>query len=150
MSPRSWKVLPAIACIALSGCLATAAPPPPQAKAPPKPELPESALRELTAPEKKALAEGFAKGLKDPASAQFQWAKVPKSPSDSEDYCGMVNAKNSYGGYVGSMPFMGMILFKNGRAVGGVMGVAGSTETEKYGIVADMCKEKGLNPMKAI
>lgn len=134
----------------LTGCYATAPAAPPKAEAVVIPELPDSELRDLTAAEKKLLADGFAKGLKDPLSAQFQWTKVPKKfASEMIDYCGMVNAKNSYGGYVGAMPFMGSIMTSKGKIVGGRFGVSETPESQKYEIVSKMCRDKGLNPFKA-
>ncbi len=44
--------------------------------------------------------------LKDPDSAKFRW--LPHQPGNSH-YCGMVNAKNSYGGYGGFVPFLAVI-----------------------------------------
>ncbi|QYG09817.1 hypothetical protein [Janthinobacterium sp. PAMC25594] len=44
--------------------------------------------------------------LKDPVSAQLtELLYVKDSSSKSEFLCGMVNAKNSYGGYIGAKPF---------------------------------------------
>ena len=48
-------------------------------------------------------------GLKDPSSAQFQAVGVVRTKHSSGDityFCGMVNAKNSYGGFVGYQPFV--------------------------------------------
>jgi hypothetical protein len=57
----------------------------------------------------KAKAAILAK-LKDPGSAQFgpiQRAMRPNMRGEPTDtICGTVNAKNSYGGYIGAMPFV--------------------------------------------
>lgn len=68
-------------------------------------------------------------GLKDPASAQFSGVAVVRSRHSSGDityFCGMVNAKNSYGGYTGPEVFIsdgqGIQISKFGRyrQLGGV------------------------------
>lgn len=105
-------------------------------------------LRDLTAAEKAVLAKGFAAGLKDPASAKFEWAKIQKSlPMDGPlEYCAVVNAKNSFGGYVGAAPFLGIIMIVNGKIITGSMGAVGDTDPRYANIVPTMCREKGLNP----
>jgi len=61
----------------------------------------------LTAAQKKIIAEAVKSKLKDPDSAQFQWPDLvePSNGDDNVAYCGQVNAKNSYGGYTGFIPF---------------------------------------------
>jgi hypothetical protein len=44
--------------------------------------------------------------LKDPDSAKFDGATTTVGEGKALVACGIVNAKNSYGGYVGSMPYM--------------------------------------------
>jgi PBP1b-binding outer membrane lipoprotein LpoB len=62
--------------------------------------------REFTSVEKQALAPIFATGLKDPSAAQFKWMPVVLTQRDGiTDYCGLVNGKNSYGGYAGFVRF---------------------------------------------
>ena len=46
------------------------------------------------------------KSLKDPESAQFRDVKI-QNYGDLKIICGEINAKNSYGGYVGFKRFMG-------------------------------------------
>lgn len=48
------------------------------------------------------------KRLKDPESARFGvMAAARKDGKEGVDVCGMVNARNSYGGYTGEQPFIG-------------------------------------------
>jgi hypothetical protein len=62
--------------------------------------------RELLSAEKAALGPVFAAGLKDPAAAQFRWMPVVLTERDGiTDYCGLVNGRNSYGGYTGFVRF---------------------------------------------
>lgn len=51
----------------------------------------------------KRAQELLTQDFKDPASAQFTEMKIIEAPFPA--LCGMVNGKNSYGGYVGSRPF---------------------------------------------
>lgn len=44
--------------------------------------------------------------LKDPSSAQFRDDRVVRLPDGSARYCGEVNARNAFGGYVGFRPFI--------------------------------------------
>jgi hypothetical protein len=62
--------------------------------------------RDLTPSEKLALAPTLAAGLKDPSAAQLKWMPVVLTERDGvTDYCGLVNGKNSYGGYTGFVRF---------------------------------------------
>jgi hypothetical protein len=105
--------------------------------------------RELTKNEKKIIGEGIARGLKDPQSAQFRWLPFPESNEELISYCGMVNAKNSYGGYTGFKPFLAGILMKNGKIVGAVLIGA---DAGRYGEEATLsvCNDKGFRPHEAI
>ena len=63
---------------------------------------------DLTATEQLSVAPVFAAGLKDPSAAQFRWMPVVLTERDGiTDYCGLVNGKNSYGGYTGFVRFYG-------------------------------------------
>lgn len=44
--------------------------------------------------------------LKDPSSAEFKDIYVASTPKGGKKACGWVNAKNSYGGYVGFQRFI--------------------------------------------
>jgi len=62
--------------------------------------------REFTAAEKLSFAPVLSSGLKDPSAAQFKWMPVILTERDGvTDYCGLVNGKNSYGGYTGYVRF---------------------------------------------
>jgi PBP1b-binding outer membrane lipoprotein LpoB len=62
--------------------------------------------RELTPAEKLSFTPVLAAGLKDPSAAQFKWMPVVLTERDGiTDYCGLVNGKNSYGGYTGFVRF---------------------------------------------
>lgn len=62
--------------------------------------------RELTVAEKLSFAPVLSTGLKDPSAALFKWMPVILTERDGvTDYCGLVNGKNSYGGYTGFVRF---------------------------------------------
>jgi hypothetical protein len=62
--------------------------------------------RELSPAEKLSFAPVLAAVLKDPSAAQFKLMPVVLTERDGiTDYCGLVNGKNSYGGYTGFVRF---------------------------------------------
>ena len=71
-------------------------------------ENPTSAT--LTEKQKQVVRTGVTASLKDPTSARFGSSFVAaKGTSGRIVVCGFVNAKNSFGGYVGEAPFIGLI-----------------------------------------
>jgi hypothetical protein len=85
----------------LAACAAISPPPP----ATPV-ERPGLLSRDLSASEKTALSHALSRTLKDPDSAKFQWGPVKYTAGSTyTDYCGIINAKNSYGGYTGFKMF---------------------------------------------
>jgi hypothetical protein len=82
-----------VATIALAGVAISAAP---------KRHAPASnPTAAIFARARTAVADAF----KDPASAQFRALSVATDANGLKKVCGQVNAKNSYGGYVGFRPF---------------------------------------------
>ena len=122
-----------------------------QPASPPVRALADTELRELNSAEKKLLAEHLSRDLKDPGSAQFRWTKFPKIPSDNEPihYCGTVNAKNSYGGYVGHQPFIAVIGVVKGKIATASIGALASSQPGDAETVERLCKEKGLTSLNA-
>ena len=49
------------------------------------------------------------KVLKDPDSARFGGLVAGRAADSRVLFCGMLNAKNSFGGYTGMMPYLGFI-----------------------------------------
>lgn len=80
------------------------------------------------------------RGLKDPDSARFGGMRAGRDPRDgSTVVCGMVNAKNGFGGYTGSAPFQ--VRFRSGSAVVEAVddGARGSV-----GLAQIWCRNNGL------
>ncbi|QIO34648.1 hypothetical protein [Bradyrhizobium sp. 1(2017)] len=132
----------AVVCTVLGGCVITS-----ESAEPYVAGYTADELRELTQTEKSILAKEFSKSLKDPDSAKFEWTKVPKNWSGKSilDYCATLNAKNSYGGYVGLQPFVGRITIAGGKISGGSITGLASNAGERQ-IVTEMCAKKGLDP----
>lgn len=105
--------------------------------------------RELTSQEKTILAKGFSQGLKDPQSAQFRWLPWQHDGKSATVYCGMVNAKNSYGGYTGFTPFQGIVLTKAGKITGGMILASGNPSTTDGQVAVQACRNAGLEPQLA-
>jgi hypothetical protein len=83
----------------LSGCMA-AVQPMESASLPPT---------TLTSGMMAATKEAVASQLKDPYSAQYENLRAYRKDVATFAICGRVNAKNSYGGYVGSVPFIAYV-----------------------------------------
>lgn len=74
--------------------------------------------RELTADERALVADFVRTDLIDPTSVLFKWATFDASGGPSEKrYCGLYNAKNRMGGYVGFKPFHAKVTFDGTRLV---------------------------------
>lgn len=119
-----------------------------QAAPAPPPVKPPVRMRDLTSAEQQLLARSLAQSLKDPGSAQFRWSKFPQPLSASSEpahYCATVNARNSFGGYVGHQPFLAIIAMRDGKISSGAIGAMGS-DTQTARIVEKMCQEHGLSP----
>ncbi len=91
----------------------------------------------LTSEQVKAVQDGVRNRLKDPASAMFSGEIRAAKAADGEiTACGLVNAKNSFGGYVGSSLFIAMLR-------GGTV-VDATVENSQYNIVASFCRQRGV------
>jgi hypothetical protein len=76
--------------------------------------------------------------LKDPGSAIFTGPTFAAQRPDGEvTACGTVNAKNSYGGYVGASPYIATVR-------GGVVVDSKSSPGEGGQILVQMCRERGV------
>lgn len=96
------------------------------------------APRAATKAELEYLKKGMETRLKDPESARFSDVMVTRSDKGVLTACGQVNAKNSYGGYVGSTRFIGMLLPESKDAL--IFKIDGADES----IAATMCADNGM------
>ena len=101
------------------------------------------ALRDLNAAEKTKIIQAIKQNLKDPNSALFKLGKVDQEISQ---YCGMVNAKNSYGGYTGDVPFLAAIS-RDSTSVNATLIALGTVDPEsaKSEAVYSMCANSGYD-----
>lgn len=67
-------------------------------------------IHQLTPAEIAQVEQGVRDALKDPDSAKFSSLTGSVSETGTVAACGLVNAKNSFGGYTGKAPFMGLIM----------------------------------------
>lgn len=94
----------------------------------------EDRVRDATPKEQAAIKADLETRLKDAGSAKLQRVRVK-----GEDFCGLINAKNSFGAYAGYTPIMGMIFVDTkGKTLAAVMGL------DSPEITRQMCEEKGL------
>lgn len=80
-----------------------------------------AATRQLTSSEKQIISTSLGRTLKDPASAQYHFPPVPLtslSKGAKVPYCFTVNAKNSFGGYVGQKMIVSLLIVSKGKIVG--------------------------------
>lgn len=89
--------------------------------------------------------------LKDPDSAKFNSIRAYPKENQMYTVCGFVNAKNSYGGYGGDMPFVTTLAMskhiKTGKLVPFALHVSiGANDFEARWILKQ-CLEGGVNLM---
>lgn len=101
----------------------------------------------LTEKQKAAVMTAVRDELKDPDSAQFKWLDIPaalKAESGTLPYCVLVNAKNSYGGYVGFKPMQIILYTKpDGSAVAIVMNPPSDDPEIVESVNSELCSKKG-------
>lgn len=95
----------------------------------------------LTAAQKNVVERAVRAQLKDPDSARFGVMRAGQGEENNITICGLVNAKNGFGGYTGFGTFMGAL-------AGGkfdVVGMAGGSEEMTFA-VNKVCADWGLTP----
>jgi len=96
----------------------------------------------LTSKQQQAVRAGVAKGMKDPEAARFgDKMSGAKKADGTITVCGYVNGKNSYGGYVGMSPFVG-ILADGPNGPFGLVDVGSSTKDRPF--VIKLCWDSGV------
>jgi hypothetical protein len=117
---------------AVTACAAT----PPQER-----QLETATPITLNAKQVAAVRDGVTKSLKDPESARFG-RMIGGRTSGGVMVCGYVNAKNSFGGYIGEKPFHGVILGSDNASSFAVTGMGG--QDNETGAVFEICRRSGL------
>jgi len=123
--------------IFLSACVST---PPKEATATPeiKPGVPFS----LTEKHTRLVEDGVKLTLKDPNSAMFRGFKASISDKGVVTVCGFVNAKNSFGGYTGYYPFLGVLIGEPNFS--GFVGSVSSGEDSDARATITVCERSGI------
>ncbi len=98
--------------------------------------------RELSDAEKSVISKAMLDSLKDPESVRFKW---PPYVDGSDLYCGYVNAKNSFGGYVGDARFSAFVVLVDGEIkVAAPVGIATGDPSDSTSQAVGMtCAIKG-------
>tara|TARA_R110002110_G_C13468395_1_gene719662 strand:- start:12561 stop:12983 length:423 start_codon:yes stop_codon:yes gene_type:complete len=89
--------------------------------------------RELTTSDQKIVADAIKDRLRDAASAMFKWGALEGVVTPADDnsssaiYCGYVNSRNAYGGFVGDTPYGIFLMFVDDAVVSAVvLGLGGA------------------------
>ncbi len=118
----------------LSGCAST------------MPAPPQTSKISVSREELSAIETGLRESLKDPGSMVLGSVAAASSGDGIVYVCGTVNAKNSFGGYVGYQPFLGIMasMKAEGKTIAhfSVSSIGGS-ETDAS-IVISLCKHYGV------
>lgn len=103
----------------------------------------------LTAKERETIEKAVKRELLDPESARFKWMRLPpgtSTKSSSITYCGLVNSKNSYGGYVGDRPFQVVIMWSEKGTLLSEIYVFIRDDTER---TLKICADEGYSNLSA-
>lgn len=105
--------------------------------------------RKLDPVEQSIVSDAVGEALKDPDSAKFKWlpisARLRNGPAV---YCARVNAKNSYGAYVGYTVFSVIARLKNGQIVEvSDLSLAGEPSSKLNRVMRDQCLSAGFGDL---
>jgi hypothetical protein len=83
--------------------------------------------------------------LKDPLSAMFGEARATIDAKGTIYVCGIINARNSFGGYTGFVPYHGLLMNnKDNKRVFAMIGMGGSPGDIPSQTTAIMCQKYGI------
>lgn len=110
---------------------------------PQKPARIATSSYHLSAGDLEVIKRDLASDLKDPASAIFGAIAAVTTANGVVMACGVVNGRNSYGGYSGKRPFSGVLATNtSGKRVFAVTAIGGS-DTHSLAIMME-CQRYGL------
>jgi hypothetical protein len=98
----------------------------------------------LSQDEKLIMRSEFQHILKDPESARFGHIAAGRDSEGNIFVCGLVNAKNSYGGYTGEQPYMGFFENLDNKKIFTILHFGG--EAYEQHETFERCSYRGLNP----
>lgn len=131
---NSELAIGALTALLLAGCQSAAMPPPPV-----------TTPYTLNEAETNAVKEGVRRSLKDPTSALFgETFRASQKDPGVVYVCGVVNGKNSFGGYAGDRPFLGLLAtMKDGKISTFNVTSIGSDDISTS-TVMDLCRHYGV------
>lgn len=97
---------------------------------------------ELTASQRSIVEAGVREGLKDPFSAVVGTVIAGKRIRNGVEEtvaCGYVNAKNSFGAYIGFKPFVGHLIGNSFKVIG-----SGDGSSNASSMIGGVCRTVGL------
>lgn len=98
---------------------------------------------QLTTKQIASVKRGLRESLKDPDSAKFGGMAAAEGSDGAIVVCGLVNAKNSYGGFGGTTPYNGLLFRRDvDDGVFAVTGFGGG-KSATYAIV-ETCRRDGI------
>jgi len=104
----------------------------------------DQALRQPKKAELAAITQAIKDQVKDPDSVKLRAVLVQVEESGLTTFCGEVNAKNSYGGYVGFKPFYAFMFIKNAKPWNPAVSGLGDDVSSQSAVI--MCKKLGYEP----
>lgn len=100
--------------------------------------------RDLTSREKTAIQSALKQSLIDPTAVLYRWPKFITNPHSAlAIYCGEVNSKNSFGGYVGFVPYQVYVYHNGGRVSAQVIGIGSGAYRGDSLSILDSCASNG-------
>ena len=103
----------------------------------------------LTAAQVATVEAAVRRQLRDPDSARFERVEMRVDAKGARTVCGLVNARNAYGGYVGAQPFFGLLVSAKDRVTGApagdvfaVLQIGGSAVEQT--VTRKMCARQGM------
>lgn len=106
-----------------------------------------SFARELLDSEKAVIEKAVRGSLIDSESARFKW--VPIASPEVKTYCGLVNARNRFGGYTGDAPYAVFVVWKEQAIVMAVLLRIGTNSPTSPSSIAVMkvCEDNGYTKL---
>jgi hypothetical protein len=138
------KLAPIVFGLLAVGCAptSTSIPAPYSAPSPPPTSKLEAGTPvTLTAKQQAAVRKGVTQAMKDPEAVRFGKMAATRNSKGDVTVCGLVNGKNSFGGYVGMSPFIGILVDENSPEGFALYKIASSSDRD---VTATLCRDSGL------
>lgn len=105
---------------------------------------------ELNEEEKIVVEKSVREALKDPESARFKWLPLADKSTErgatkSIVYCGLVNSRNSFGGYTGDVPFAVFLVWtERSELISGLVGIGlADRDSPRTKAILETCAKQG-------